>query len=60
MRKIFGCLLGASLMLGVAGCGGNQGGSVTENAEPSAVEAYQAAQEADQKAMEDMKVDINQ
>ena len=52
MKKICALALFAAMLICSPGCGGPKGGSVIENADQSAVEAYQAEQAAEQKRME--------
>ncbi len=54
MKKVVGLSLFAlSLFLSVPGCGPGGTTNVTENAEQSAIEAYEQQQAADQAAMEE-------
>ena len=56
MKNCFGLLFAFSLLLSFPGCGGHEGGTVTENTEQSAIEAYQAAEEASRAEMSGMDV----
>ncbi|MFK8111380.1 MAG: hypothetical protein AB8B91_04240 [Rubripirellula sp.] len=52
MKKLSALALFGCLLISAPGCGGPEGGSVSENAEQSAIEAYQAAEAADQAAQD--------
>jgi hypothetical protein len=51
MKFVMGWLFAASAFLSLAGCDSG-GGNVVESADRSAIEAYEAAIEADAKAMD--------
>ena len=51
MKSVMGWLFAASALLSLAGCDGGSS-NVVESADRSAIEAYEAAIEADAKAMD--------
>ena len=52
MNKLYGLLFALTICVSFSGCGGNEGGSITESAEQSAIEAYQEAEAAEQAALQ--------
>ncbi len=54
MKKFLALLFVCSLILSLPGCGGHEGGAAIDNADQSAIEAYQAAEEASRAEMDGM------
>lgn len=52
MKKLCSLALFACAIMCTAGCGGPDGGAVTQDAEQSAIEAYQALEAQEQQSME--------
>ncbi|QDV88135.1 hypothetical protein [Stieleria sp.] len=51
MFKAMGLVFTFAVAMCLVGCGGSEGGTVTENAELSEIEAYEAAIAAEEAAM---------